>query len=140
MVDTNKPRDQRHAHFDEDELNEYDKQRGKCMKIDDPKTPFEDEDPYEAVANDEENKPEDNDPIVEAHLREAQDNSVKNAQLLTESLKKYPSNNQGTINIGDLLGKLGQAKEEQDEEERREEEEAERKCWFTLILGRETGV
>ena len=110
------------------------------MKIDDPKTPFEDEDPYEAVANDEENKPEDNDPIVEAHLREAQDNSVKNAQLLTESLKKYPSNNQGTINIGDLLGKLGQAKEEQDEEERREEEEAERKCWFTLILGRETGV
>ena len=138
MVDTNKTKDQRRAHFDEDELNEYDKQRGKCMKIDDPKTPFEDEDPYEAVANDEENKPEDNDPIVEAHLREAQDNSVKNAQLLTESLKKYPST-QGAINIGDLLGKLGQAKEEQDEEERREEEEAERK-WKVREFCRETRV
>ena len=33
----------RRAHFDEDELNEYDKQRGKCMKIDDPKTPFHDD-------------------------------------------------------------------------------------------------
>ena len=33
----------RRAHFDEDELNEYDKLRGRCVKIDDPKTPWEDE-------------------------------------------------------------------------------------------------
>ena len=32
--------DKRRAHFDEDELNEYDKTRGRCMKIDDPKTPY----------------------------------------------------------------------------------------------------
>ena len=59
------------------------------MKITDPKTPFEDEDPYEAVAQDTDNKPEDNDPIIEANLKVAQDNSLKNAQLLSEGLKKY---------------------------------------------------
>ena len=52
------------------------------MKIDDPKTPFEDEDPYAAV--DSESKPEDNDPIVEAHLQEASLNRDKNAQLYSQ--------------------------------------------------------
>ena len=28
------------VHFDEQELFEYDKTRGQCMKIDDPKTPY----------------------------------------------------------------------------------------------------
>ena len=49
------------------------------MKIDDPKTPFEDEDPYQGLENDTANKPEDNDPIVEAHLQEASLNRDKNA-------------------------------------------------------------
>ena len=89
------------------------------------------------MANDEDNKPEDNDPIVEAHLREAQDNSLKNAQLLNDSLKKYPEKG-GAINIGDLLGRLGQAKEEQDQEEKREEEEAERKYKNLKGLCRQT--
>lgn len=42
MVDSTK--DQRRAHFDEFELTEYDKTRGQCMKIDDPKTPYCDDD------------------------------------------------------------------------------------------------
>ena len=29
-------------HFDEVEIAEYDKTRGQCMKIDDPKTPYHD--------------------------------------------------------------------------------------------------
>lgn len=44
MVESNdKP--VRRAHFDEQELTEYDKTRGQKMVIDDPKTPWEDEDP-----------------------------------------------------------------------------------------------
>ena len=35
---------EKHAHFNEVEIAEYDKQRGQCMKIDDPKTPYHDED------------------------------------------------------------------------------------------------
>ena len=31
-----------HVHFNEQEIAEYDKQRGQCMKIDDPKTPYND--------------------------------------------------------------------------------------------------
>ena len=31
-----------HVHFDEVEIAEYDKTRGQCMKIDDPKTPYHD--------------------------------------------------------------------------------------------------
>ena len=49
---------QRRAHFNEEEITEYDKLRGQCMKIDDPKTPFEDEDPYDYVENDVENTQE----------------------------------------------------------------------------------
>lgn len=45
----------RRAHFDEAEISEYDKQRGQCMKIDDPKTPWEDYDeeqqPHDASAD-----------------------------------------------------------------------------------------
>jgi len=33
------------AHFNEDELNDYDKTRGQKQKIDEPKTPYADDDP-----------------------------------------------------------------------------------------------
>ena len=39
----------RRAHFDEDELNEYDKTRGQKIKIDEPKTPYHDDDPDESA-------------------------------------------------------------------------------------------
>ena len=39
------------VHFDEQELFEYDKTRGQCQKIDDPKTPYHEEDDEEMLAN-----------------------------------------------------------------------------------------
>jgi len=41
MVESKSP--QKHAHFDDAELEEYDKTRGQKMKITDPKTPYHEE-------------------------------------------------------------------------------------------------
>ena len=42
MVEQSKEQARASVHFDEDELKEYDKHRGKHIKITDPKTPYED--------------------------------------------------------------------------------------------------
>jgi hypothetical protein len=46
MVESKSPA--KHAHFDDAELDEYDKTRGKKMKITDPKTPYheDEEEPF----------------------------------------------------------------------------------------------
>lgn len=38
-----------HVHFDEAEIAAYDAQRGQCMPINDPKTPFHEEDSDEEM-------------------------------------------------------------------------------------------
>jgi hypothetical protein len=45
MVESKSP--SKHAHFDEFELEQYDKTRGQHQKIPDPKTPYIDEEPEE---------------------------------------------------------------------------------------------
>ena len=60
----------RHVQFDEEEIAAYDAQRGQCQQINDPKTPFheEEEDDDDMNANID-NEP--NDPELDAHLHEA---------------------------------------------------------------------
>ena len=82
------------------------------MQINDPKTPFEDEDPYEAVENDVDNTHENEDPVVEAHLNEAKVNRDLNADIISKQAKQMGQQNPGgAINIGDLLGKLNTVKQ-----------------------------
>ena len=71
----------KHAHFDEAEIAAHDATRGQCMKIDDPKTPFheeesDDEDMGAAGAG---NNEEVVDPELDAHLAEAKANQAANA-------------------------------------------------------------
>ena len=67
------------VHFDEDELTAYDKTRGQKMKIDDPKTPYCEDDSGEdhdmTLEADEQV-----DEIVAAHLYTAQTNKALNAK------------------------------------------------------------
>ena len=58
-----------HVHFDEHEIAEYDKQRGQTMKIDDPKTPYNDE----SMSDDDKDDADEQemDPTIKAHLDEA---------------------------------------------------------------------
>lgn len=77
----------KHAHFNEDELNDYDKTRGQKQKIDEPKTPYNDEEPEELADHEMTNEQEDIDVIVEQHLEEARKNREKNAQLMEAALK-----------------------------------------------------
>lgn len=84
MVDTNKVRK---AHFDEEELSEYDKTRGQCMKIDDPKTPWEDDEDQSADIE-MTNEMEESDPIIDGHLEEARVNREKNCMLMANMLQK----------------------------------------------------
>ena len=44
----------KHAHFDEEEIAAYDLTRGQCMPIDDPKTPFAEEESDEEMNREEE--------------------------------------------------------------------------------------
>ena len=68
-----------HVHFDEVEIAEYDKTRGQCMKIDDPKTPYHDSSEDEEMTK--ELAPgEDADPETLKHLEEAQENRNLNAK------------------------------------------------------------
>ena len=57
------------------------------MKIDDPKTPWEDEDP--SVDIEMTNEQEEIDPEVEEHLQEARINKERNVQLLHDTLKQF---------------------------------------------------
>ena len=63
--------------FDEYELAEYDKTRGQCMKIDDPKTPYEEE--QEEIARLAEQENEMVDEVVKSSLELANENRNKNA-------------------------------------------------------------
>ena len=74
MVET---KEKRRAHFDDTELNEYDKTRGQKMKIDDPKTPYHDDVDDEEMTNEAVNEPED--PVIEGHLTHAKKNRDLNA-------------------------------------------------------------
>jgi|LauGreDrversion4_2_1035121.scaffolds.fasta_scaffold427832_1 hypothetical protein len=77
----------KHAHFNEDELNDYDKTRGQKQKIDEPKTPYNDEEPEELADHEMTNEQEDVDVVVESHLEEARVNREKNAHLMEAALK-----------------------------------------------------
>lgn len=108
----------KHAHFDESELNEYDKQRGQKVKIDEPKTPWEDEDP--SIDIEMTNEQDEIDPEVETHLEEARINKDKNVQIMHDTLKMFQQKSDDpekdkNINIGELLGKLNAAKNETEE-------------------------
>ncbi len=77
----------KHAHFNEDELTDYDKTRGQKQKIDEPKTPYNDEEPEELADHEMTNEQEEVDVIVESHLEEARINREKNAHLMEAALK-----------------------------------------------------
>jgi hypothetical protein len=99
----------KHAHFNEDELNDYDKTRGQKTKIDEPKTPYHDEDPDGSVDHEMTNVQEEIDVEVEGHLEEARINRDKNAHMIDAALTQLGSNhksNSGQVNISELLGKL----------------------------------
>lgn len=113
---TDKPA--RRAHFNEMELSEYDLTRGQKMVIDDPKTPWEDDEQSADIEMT--NEQDDLDPYIENHLEEARMNREKNVQVMHDTLKQFEKENSGqnkSINIGDLLGKLNTAKEEVDKED-----------------------
>lgn len=76
------------AHFNEDELNDYDKTRGQKQKIDEPKTPYADEDPDQLADHEMTNEQEDIDEEVEHHLEEARINREKNAHLMEAALQQ----------------------------------------------------
>ena len=59
------------VHFDEHEIAEYDKQRGQCMKIDDPKTPVHEEDEDSDSQQAQKDEVEELDPELKEHLDEA---------------------------------------------------------------------
>ena len=80
----------KHAHFDEAEIAAYDATRGQCMKIDDPKTPFHEEesDDEEMGATGADNNVEVVDPELDAHLAEAKANQAANA-MTTSGVKRH---------------------------------------------------
>lgn len=60
-----------HVHFDEVEIAEYDKTRGQCQKIDDPKTPYHAESSEDEEMTKELAPGDDADPETLKHLEEA---------------------------------------------------------------------
>jgi hypothetical protein len=89
------------------------------MKIDDPKTPWEDYDEEHDASADVEmsHEQEEYDPVVEGNLEMARLNREKN--MMNQALKQFSAESKeagkdkgGAINIGQLLGKLNQAKDE----------------------------
>ena len=96
MIDTDQPsgilkhgedfdEKDRHAHFDEHELAEYDKTRGQTMKIDDPKTPFNDDSQEEDDDYDPETAKVE--PQIQESLEAAQHNRMANAKT-TSGVKR----------------------------------------------------
>ena len=77
----------RRAHFNEDEINDYDKTRGQKQKIDEPKTPFADDEPEELEDHEMTNEQEEIDVEVEHHLEEARINREKNAHLIEAAMQ-----------------------------------------------------
>lgn len=69
-----------HVHFDEVEIAEYDKTRGQCQKIDDPKTPYHAESSEDEEMTKELAPGDDADPETLQHLEEAHKNRNLNAK------------------------------------------------------------
>ena len=81
------------------------------MIINDPKTPWEDDEPSLDIEMT--NEQDDADPEVESHLEEARINRERNCQLINDTLQTFEQKHAGqdkVINIGDLLGKLQSVK------------------------------
>jgi hypothetical protein len=79
MVESKSPA--KHAHFNDSELDEYDKSRGQKMKITDPKTPYH-EDEEEAASNEASCcLVESEDIEIIEHLKAAKINRDKNAKV-----------------------------------------------------------
>ncbi len=100
--------------WDEKVINEHDKERGKAMKIDEPKTP------YEANSDEDEKEEEEQTPEVveiQKHLSEAEDNAKINAQLNAKSLELLGQKLEG----GDRI---------RDDEDDESEEEKQRRADF----------
>lgn len=64
----------RHVKFDEEELTAYDATRGQCQTIDDPKTPFHEENSDDEMEAEAELEAEPLDPELASHLEEAKNN------------------------------------------------------------------
>ena len=104
----------KHAHFNEDELNDYDKTRGQKTKIEEPKTPYHDEDPDGSIDHEMTNEQDEIDVEVEGHLEEARINREKNAHMIDAALTQLGQDNKsksGQVNISELLGKLQETKD-----------------------------
>jgi catalase len=67
--------------FDEAEIAAYDETRGQCMPINDPKTPFHEENSDEEMGNDVLEEEGQIDPEVKQHLDEAERNKQANAAI-----------------------------------------------------------
>lgn len=84
----------RGVHFNEDEIQAYDLQRGQCQPIDDPKTPF-----HEEVSDEEMDVQADGtpaadiqlDPLTETNLGQAQQNRQLNAQTCSGVVRQTPT-------------------------------------------------
>ena len=105
--------------WDEKVIQEHDKHRGNKMKIDEPKTP------YEELSGDEDAKEDEGETTpdiaeIQKHLSEAEDNAKLNAQLNTKSLELLNQKLGGEGNLRD-------EDDEMDEEERKRKAEFKRK-------------
>lgn len=85
----------RQVHFDEEEIQAYDLQRGQCQVIDDPKTPFHEEasDDDAAMSNNETGAAQaeaEMDPVTQSNLDRAQQNKMMNAQTQSNVRRKAP--------------------------------------------------
>ena len=77
----------RRVNFDEEELAAYDAQRGQCQQINDPKTPFHEENSDEDMNQDAQAEEEPLDPELQRHLEEAKQNQQANA-VVTSTVRR----------------------------------------------------
>jgi len=93
----------RHVQFDEQEIAAYDAQRGRCMPIDDPKTPFHEENDSDEDMRDGEEEKVEIDPELAAHLNEAKQNLVANS-VCTSGVQRIQKPGDGQAQAQSLGG------------------------------------
>ena len=123
----------RHVQFDEEEIAAYDAQRGQCMQINDPKTPFHEENSDDEMNAEADAEHEPVEPELAAHLEEAKQNQHANAHITSgvhrsqqpgdAAATQGPPGGLGGIDPSALFAKLeqvGDGNEGQDEEAKAE--------------------
>ena len=98
--------EQRHVQFDEEEIAAYDAQRGQCQQINDPKTPFHEENSDDEMNAQEDVDNEPVDPELVAHLEEAKQNQQANAQI-TSGVRRAQQPGAGAAATQGPTGGLG---------------------------------